>query len=890
MRTTNFYPVLNALLALSCLGLLGLLQACDDDEREDPADTHVSQDVEVLDAADSELAVDATDTDTGPVCVSRGPNDALPTTWMLDAQDIQVIVTRDPLGYEVRDGGGTPRLHSALGVEGEGYAAFSWTSGRISWGTTFSPGWFPFSQRFDPWRDRWVVMDASETAGGLQLTLADATGCNVERASVLFEVEPSTLRVELSLLDPTTPRAWAAAFNAGLDEAFLGFGERFNKTNQRGVDVYSWAEEGGVGQGEGIEASPSNPEPNGEAMTYYPVPFFISTNGYGFWLDSTWLNEFNLATENPNAWRVWGAGPTLAFEIYTPTTGDDRPWPYHLIDRFTETTGRPMTPPAWTFGPRRRINRSDTQGGVSEIQAMRDLDLAITALDDSVHFLPKGSHIGHEAELATWVADAAALGYRANCYYNSLFMKGPESPFATEVEQAVADGYFVHDTKGDPAEVWLISGSLVFVYMVDFANAAAITWYQAFFDLALDLGYSGWMQDFGEYVPPASVASNGMSGEEYHNLYPVLYAKAVHDKMESSPRAGDWLAFMRSGYTGASAYVPFVWSGDPAASFEDSDGLPSMVRAGVNVGISGAPHWGGDINGFHCVADGYALTDEELLVRWIQQGAMSSNMQDQDACVAAQDEGRKANIFDDLLAQDAWRRYARLHTRLFPYLYALAAEATATGAPVMRHPFLEHPDRAELADVDDAYYFGPALLVAPVVERGATSKSVLLPPGDFLFWDEERVVSGPDTVVLDAPLERLPILLRDGFLVPMLDPSIDTLAAENHPEVVGLDDVAEVYDVVGFVTLQTGTAEWASRDGAQTRAVWTGGFAAPAGFTEAADEAELSTCSACWRATALEPGLTRVRLSSAEPNVVAGGLTLEQNTSRRVRWDLYLSE
>jgi alpha-glucosidase (family GH31 glycosyl hydrolase) len=85
------------------------------------------------------------------------------------------------------------------------------------------------------------------------------------------------------------------------------------------------------------------------------------------------------------------------------------------------------------------------------------------------------------------------------------------------------------------------------------------------------------------------LTADGRTGEEFHNAFPVIYDKSIHDALEASDSAGDWLAYARSGYTGASQYVPFVWSGDPAASFEDSDGLPSMVPAGVNLGISGAP-------------------------------------------------------------------------------------------------------------------------------------------------------------------------------------------------------------------------------------------------------------------------------------------------------------
>jgi hypothetical protein len=267
---------------------------------------------------------------------------------------------------------------------------------------------------------------------------------------------------------------------------------------------------------------------------------------------------------------------------------------------------------------------------------------------------------------------------------------------------------------------------------------------------------------------------------------------------------------------------------------------------------------------------------------------MGSNMQDQDACSFALDQGRKANIFDDPLAQQAWRTYARLHTRLFPYLYSLAHQAHASGAPVMRQLFLEHPDRPELAAVDDAYYLGPALLVAPVVRRGARTKAVELPDGLYLDWNDQALLDGGGEVVLDAPLAVLPLLLRDGHLLPMLDAGIDTLVAEDHPEVVGPDDVAAVYDVVGLISRATSAARFALYDGGSLSVQWDGGFSAPE-LEPAADEAALADCAGCWLVEQLDDGLQRVRIS-ASGAVNAGGLQLAADVDRRVRWDLYLVE
>src|SRR5262249_25185731 len=398
----------------------------------------------------------------------------------------------------------------------------------------------------------------------------------------------------------------------------------------------------------------------------------------------------------------------------------------------------------------------------------------------------------------------------------------------------------------------------------DVTRPDAVASFTSQFQRALDLGYSGWMYDFGEYVQPDVVAANGMTGEEFHNLFPVIYDQVGHDALEAGPHRGDWHFFARSGYTGASQYVPVVWSGDPDASFDDALGLPAMLRAQMNMGVSGVPHWGSDIGGYKCSGGGHASADGELLARWIEFGALGSDMHDEDACAAASDPGQKATIWSSPDAQSAWMRYARLHTRLFPYLYTLAQEAHQTGAPTVRPLFMEYPERALLA-IEDEHLLGPALLAAPVVQRGARSRSVTLPAGQWLDWNAGTVVSG--TVSADAPLDVLPLYLREGYLIPLLDPTIDTLDdGATDLSVVGPAKVADGYDVVGLVGAWRG-ASLTLYDGTKLELSWQGGFAAPS-LPLAATEMELSTCAACYR----QDG-QRVRIS-AQGAVSAGGLSL----------------
>jgi sulfoquinovosidase len=760
---------------------------------------------------------------------------------------------------------------STLGAgQGDGYGALGWTSGKVFFGTIVSAGYFSFDSVLDPWRDQLHVTAANQTADSVELVLeADGDpGC----IHVTHTLRGARLRVEARVDHAdAAPRAWEAAFATPADEAFLGFGERYHRVDERGLSLYSWPEEGGLTAGEAVPASPTNPWPNGQTMTYYPVPFFLSTSGYGFWLDSTWRNQFELASERADAWRVWHIGPSLAYEVYLPAPGDARPWPLQAIDQFTAATGRPMVPPAWSFGPRRRINRGALINGVPELQAMRDQDLAITVADDATHFLPGGSDIGHEAELRAWVDSGTALGYKMFAYYNPYVAADSSSPMAPEVQRAIANDWLLKGADGMLSTVWLISGAGQDVYTVDVSNAAAASWFTGMFTRALDLGYAGWMYDFGEYVQADVHAANGMTGEEFHNLFPVLYNKVAHDALEAM-RPGDWYFFTRSGYTGSQAWTPMVWSGDPDASFGDAEGLPAQVRAGINLSMSGVAHWGSDISGYKCLNDGAAAADGELVTRWIEAGAMSSNMHDEDSCTGG---GQKANIWNSTDAQTAWRTYARLHSRMLPYFVALAARANAKGEPVVQSPWLRHPERRELAPVGDVFYFGPALLAAPVVARGARDKTLTLPPGLFLDWRDQTLYDGGAggvMVTVPAPLDKLPLFLVDGQLLPLLDPTIDTLMVENVPTVVGPTDVADVYDVVGLVSTASGGARFDLAEGGTLEAMYGG---------------NLGSCSGC-TVTRLSPRLVRLQVE-ATGSVDAGGLHLAQSgVGRRLRWDLYI--
>lgn len=669
------------------------------------------------------------------------------------------------------------------------------------------------------------------------------------------------------------------AFTLPPDEHFYGLGEQYLTVDHRGQGRYLWTEEGGVGAGEKTpKGTKTNPSPNGPSMTHLPIPFLLSSKGWGLWLETTHRATFSLGDQAPGAWRMTAAEPYLRYRVLVHDT------PRETLSHFTKLSGRAELPAPWVFGPRRRVDRGKLIDGVEEPRALRVKDVATTMVDDTNHFLPIASEKGHEDELAAWTKEMHGLGFKAIGYYNAYV--SVTDPRAKELsDYGTAHDLFVKTKEGKRFDTFMISAGPQTVATIDFTNPDAVAWYQTILDRALGLGYDGWMLDFGEYLPHGARMWDGRSGWEMHNAYPVLYQKTTFEYLRKV-KGDDFMFFARSGWTGSQQYAPVIWSGDPAASFDDAKGLPAQVRAGISIGLSGIPFWGSDVSGYTCLND--PIPDKDLYLRWAEFGALSPDMHDENACAQAPaGSPPKWNLWTDAETIAVYGKYARLHTRLIPYLYAAAKVATETGIPIIRHPLLEHPAEPAARGVELEYYFGPALYVAPVVARKATTRSFWLPPGKWVDWWTLEALTGGAEVTRDAPLDTLPLLLRSGGVVALLDPAIDTLAPEDDPDVVGPTDVAGVLDVRAAIDAQTGTGTATLADGTTLTVSFTG--QPPVAQTQAS-EASLASCSGCARVDALPGGVIRVRASTpteASGTTTLGGLSLAHaGAAARVRWDV----
>lgn len=816
---------------------------------------------------------------------SGSPGSRAPTPAVTLANEkMSVKVETQPFGLTVTNAAGVVLL-STVGARAGSYAGFGATHRSVAFRAHILEGFDYQDQTDAPFAhlDHVAVVAATGTTASLDL---DGNGV---RAHLDLKLDGAELRLDARVDGPGAPldgdqalpgiNLATMAFDLDKEEHFFGLGERLVTVDHRGRTYESWVEEGGIGQGEASAPGPNNPAPNGPQMSHAPIPFFLSSRGYALWQDTGFRTGTSFGAERPDAWRLYAAEPALHVSIFVHDA------PADSIADFTRKTGRASLPAPWVFGPRRRMDTNAMVQGVPEMELLRTRHVPTTAADDATHFLPIGSQVGREAELKDWVGRLHRWGFKAIGYYNA-YVSVTDARAAADAQKARAAGYFLKMEDGSEANAFMISAGPQTVATIDMTNPDAVTWYGTILQRALDLGYDGWMLDFGEYVPPHAKTFDGRLGWEEHNLFPTQYQKAAWDYMKRV-RGDDFMYFARAGYTGTQAFIPVHWSGDPSASFDDAKGLPAQVRAGVNAGLSGIPFWGSDIGGYTCLND--PPGDKEVYLRWVEFGALSSDMHHENAC-SGTGQKKKWELWDDDETVQVYGDYARLHTRLFPYLYAAAKEAVTSGIPVMRHPFLAHSREARAYGVDLEYYFGPSLYVAPVVRRGQTVRSFWMPPGTWVDWWTLDKVDGGKDVERAAPLTVLPLYLKSGGIVPMLDPTIETLAPATEPSIVTMDKVSGVLDVRAAIDPRTARATATLVDGTTFEVTANGGPAAlPAGVAQV-DESMLATCSSCGRLDPLANGV-RVRVNgelAATGQLAAGGLLVRHagGPARRMRWDV----
>ncbi len=549
----------------------------------------------------------------------------------------------------------------------------------------------------------------------------------------------------------------AATFDSPPDEHYYGLGQQQKGwMDLRDHRIRCWHDYSAIG---------------GEDVC---VPFMVSSRGYGLVWDNPSKTTVDLGFNGRNVWSS-EVGDRVSYFVITGTTSDEIYEGYRLLTGVTHMLPRA----AYGYIQSKAIYATQEQVlDVAKEYRRKNLPLDVMVVD----FLNMTKQGELDLDPKRW-PDPEAMNKDLHAMgVGTLLSVWPHfSPGTQFYDMLLSKGWLIHapDGRPDPGGFKEVIGP-----NIDTTNPQAAKW---FWEKIRDryvkpYGFDYiWLDETEPDIDPANDAFFIGSGKRFYNAYPLFHTASVYEGFRRD--FGDSRRVMilaRAAYLGAQRNGTVFWSSDIVSTW---DMLKRSIPAGLNFAATGLPYWDTDIAGFFSpsipadyepthkpLIDGSDARDTignyedypELFVRWFEWGAFQPVMR-------AHGERNHNEIWSyGKEAEPILAKYLRLRYQLLPYTYSVAYQSYLTGAPYMRALFMDFPEDSRAANVPDEYMYGPAFLVAPVAEQGATQRSVYLPAGCdwYNYWTNERFLGG-QTIVAAAPIDVLPLFVRAGSIVPL---------------------------------------------------------------------------------------------------------------------------
>jgi alpha-glucosidase len=534
------------------------------------------------------------------------------------------------------------------------------------------------------------------------------------------------------------------------DETCYGLGERAQGLQLRGKKVRLW------------NTDPPEVYHRGSDPLYFSVPFYLGIHrnaAYGLFWDNSSRGNVDLGASKSDEIVFDAEGGELRYYLFVGS--DVR----QILGRYTELTGRITLPPLWSLGYHQSRFSYDSQETVLKLaDDFRSRGVPCDVLYLDIHYMNGFRSFtldqGRFPELKKMIDALHNRGFKVVPIVNpGIKVDTSYSPYKSGLEWKAFLTY--PDEKPAVGVVW--PGTCHFP---DFTNPSARSWWVQQMAGLIKAGVDGIWNDMGEptiftqdgavTLPDYVVHNNeGQGGNhlENHNVYGMLMGRATLESLQKHHPSLRPFNIIRAGFAGAQRYAT-SWTGDNAS---DWDHLRLSISMVLNMGLSGFPITGPDVGGFNGSANG------ELFTRWLQAACLMPFF--------------RSHTTIDTHAQEPWsfgqpyevinRLTIELRYKLLPYLYSVVAQSKEYGWPVVRPVFMAEPENPNIRSIDDCYMLGDVLLVAPVLEAGAVRRSVYLPEGQWYDYWTNELYEGGRVINAPAPLERLPLFVRAGAVLPL---------------------------------------------------------------------------------------------------------------------------
>ena len=513
------------------------------------------------------------------------------------------------------------------------------------------------------------------------------------------------------------------------EEHIYGLGSRAMPIDRAGNRLY-------------VYNKPSYNYQYGEDDVYLSLPYFLSSNGYGFLLDSYRKSVFDIGHADPSVLEIGSKEDHLSFYILY---GDD---PEEISFLYNTLTGFQELPPLWSLGYfQSRYGYKSQNEIIAIIDRTIDEGFPIDATVLDLYWFGGTKRMGDfNWDLDSFpdpdglIGDFDKKGIKTILTTESYVVESTD--YFAELDSL---GYFATDDEGNSFIInsfWCGPAALIDVFIPDVSE-----WLWKIYKREYDRGIVAWWCDSGEPENhPLEMNHYSGKAEEIHNIYALQWTKIFYDNFRRDYPNKRLFNLTRSGYPGMQRYNSIPWSGDASRTWSALRAQPSIM---MGTGLCGVPYIHSNIGGFTGTDK-----DDELFIRWIQLGTFSPVMRVHgDGHMMAPEP-----IFRSKQAKKIAKKYIKLRYELLPYNYTLAKEVSETGKPFVRPMFYHYQNNQILDTINGQYLWGRDILVAPVLEKGKRKKRIYLAKDDWYNYHTNKFYKKNKWINIEATGTFLPTL------------------------------------------------------------------------------------------------------------------------------------